>query len=103
MGREAGGYWKGFDFADDFSGTISSLKTIDPTDASYATDGGLSKIKSYIDELDALGEVTLADGEIVANKILDVRVPKGTKVNVNIEELEDYANRCGIKIVVKEF
>ncbi|WP_144687037.1 hypothetical protein [Acetivibrio clariflavus] len=106
MGRESGGYWKGFDFADDFSGTISSIKTLDPRLSSYAADDGYSAIKGYIDELYDLGEVTMADGQVVAKKILDVRVPAGTIGNVARDRLMNYINNTyngTIGLVIKEF
>lgn len=106
MGREAGGYWKGFDFADDFSGTISSLKTLDPRLSSYIADGGYNAIKGYIDDLYDLGRVTMANGTIVAKKLLDVRVPAGTLGNVAKSRLMDYIRDTygnAIELIIKEF
>ncbi|HEY9186663.1 MAG TPA: hypothetical protein VIR55_02040 [Ignavibacteria bacterium] len=103
MGRESGGYWRGFDFADDFSGKIVSLKTLDPRLTSYVADGGFSAIEKYIDDLYGLGKVTMSNGTIIAKKVLDVRVPTGTISKIDVNGLINYGRTHGIDIIIKEF
>ena len=76
-----------------------SLKTIDPTLPSYQNGKGTKKVLDYID---ALNRKITIDGED-ANKILDIRVPQGTKGDLNIKAIEDYATQRNITVMIKEF
>ncbi len=78
---------------------VVSLKTIDPTLPSYQNGKGTKKVLDYID---ALNRKITIDGED-ANKILDIRVPQGTKGDLNIKAIEDYATQRNITVMIKEF
>ena len=78
---------------------VVSLKSIDPTLPSYQNGMGTKQIISYIDALRR--DITV--GGMPANRILDVRIPKGTTNCLNLEQILNYANRYGITVSIKEF
>ena len=58
-----------------------------------------NKIIDYLDDLDR--KITV-NGKL-ANKILDVRVPKGTKKNFDLDLLMQESKDRGISLIIKEF
>ena len=97
-GAEMGGYYPVVDFS--LGNDVVSLKTIDPSLKSYQNGKANDKIIEYIDIL-ASSDIRI-DG-VSANKILDVRVPEGTKGLLDIDELIRIAEDRGINILIQEF
>lgn len=97
IGSSQGGYFPVIDFQK--GSEVVSLKTIDPTLSSMSGSGATNKVVDYLNDLDK--EITV-DGNL-ANKILDVRIPEGTKSNIDITRIQEVADELGIKIIIKEF
>ncbi|MBP5494324.1 MAG: hypothetical protein J6X97_04445 [Lachnospiraceae bacterium] len=97
IGQSNNGYFPVIDFQK--GNNVVSLKTIDPRLASYVEDGAFEQIKDYIDALDV--DITVND--VAANKILDVRVPKGTRDLIDVAALKNYADSLNIKLKIGEF
>lgn len=92
-----GGYFPAVDFS--LGNDVVSLKTIDPNLKSYQNGKVNDKIEEYITDL-ASYNITI-DGNQV-NKILDVRVPRGTKTLLDLELLNNIAEENGISLIIKE-
>ena len=96
IGAEMNGYFPVIDFWK--GNNVVSLKSIDPR--LYYGSGATSKLLDYIEDLKT---DILVDGQKIVNssKKLDIRVPIGTKSQINLQELIDEAE--GIIIEIKEF
>ncbi len=96
-GASHNGYFPSVDFQKDLD--VVSLKTLDPTLTSYSNGRGTKKIISYIDALNR----DIYIGKDRVNRILDVRIPRGTMGYLDIDEIRKYAYRRGITIQIQEF
>ncbi|MFV0394904.1 MAG: hypothetical protein ACK5LC_10995, partial [Coprobacillaceae bacterium] len=98
-GVDMGGYFPYYDF--ELNGSVISLKTIDPSLPSYI-DGGVNlAIENYINDL-SLPTFTNPNGNIV-KRILDIRIPQGTKDLLDLDYLIQYAKENGITLKIKEY
>lgn len=82
VGSSQGGYFPVIDFQK--GNNVVSLKTIHPTLSSMGGSGATNKVIDYLNYLDK--DITV-NGNL-ANKILDVRIPEGTKLNFDITRIQ---------------
>lgn len=97
IGQENNGKFPVIDFQK--GNNVVSLKTIDPTLKSYAGNGATNKIIDYLNDLN----VGIRVNGKLANKVLDVRIPPGTKGLLDVNILMKEARDMGIKLIIKEF
>ena len=97
IGASDRGYFPVIDFQK--GKQVVSLKTIDPTLSSYSGSKATEKIEKYIE---ALNRKILVDG-VEAEKILDVRIPEGTRDLFDIDELNRYAENIQVILKIEEF
>ncbi|MEW9702978.1 hypothetical protein, partial [Paenibacillus sp. SI8] len=93
IGQENNGYFPVIDFQK--GNQVVSLKSLDPR--SYSGNGATNKVIEY---LDALNIGIKVNGQL-ANKILDIRVPSGTKGQFDIGKIND--NLHDITLIIKEY
>lgn len=80
------------------------MKTIDPKLASYANGKFNNKIVEYLDDLNRAITSTGPNGvPKLMDKILDVRIPVGTKSMIDAVSLAVQARKYGITLFIKEF
>ena len=96
-GASLGGYYPVVDFQRDLE--VVSLKSIDPSLPSYRNGKGTDKIIDYIDALNR--DITIEG--VPVSRTLDIRIPKGTKGYLNVDEILGYADEKGIIIKIGEF
>lgn len=78
---------------------VISVKSIDPRLKSYSGDKATKKIEEYIEKLDV--DITVSGKP--AQKILDIRIPKGTKDRINLKHLNGLCVDSDIILKIKEF
>lgn len=98
-GSERGGYYPVIDFINKKDSKVVSLKTVDLNAPSYQGNAGTRQVIKLINEY--AKKKLPVEGEYF--RILDVRVPEGTKVNLDMGKILDAAKAAGIKIEVEEF
>ena len=96
-GSERGGYFPVIDFINDSE--VISLKTIDLNLPSYQGNGGTNRVLRYIKEY--AGKKLPVEGDY--NRILDIRIPAGTKGNLDIISIMEAAKEAGIEVKIEEF
>lgn len=103
IGAEHNGFFPVIDFHMDKK--IVSLKTLDPSSASYTPDIVINKIRKYAETLE---EFKIYHGEVLCDeKILDIRVPKGTIDLIDMAEIqkindEYISSKINLKIQIGE-
>ena len=102
IGQDRGGYFPVIDFQK--GNEVISLKSIDPRLPSYQNDGATNKIIEYIDMLNPNAYEQIEVNGIPATKILDIRIPPGTKGLLDMKEIIDAANAYpNTYIQIKEY
>ncbi len=98
IGNEYNGYYPVIDFQD---GTkVVSLKTLDPTSSSYTTEQVFKIIEGYAEKL---ADFDVYQGTILCDdRILDIRVPTGTKSMIDMSRIKELADDLGITIRIEE-
>ena len=104
IGEEWNGFYPLIDFVDGNAGI--SVKTLDPRLRSHVGNRGWNQIQDYV--VDYV-ERTPYDwnketGEFVelTKKVLDVRIPKGTRDLMDIKDMIEYAEKNEIKLMIEE-
>ncbi|MBQ3423196.1 MAG: hypothetical protein IJH34_16420, partial [Romboutsia sp.] len=97
IGASQGGYFPVIDFQKGKS--VVSMKTIDPQLPSMSGSGATNKVIDYLNDLDKAIKVD----DNAANRILDVRIPEGTKNSFDLDYLIKESEKKNIKLIIKEF
>ncbi|RTE11188.1 hypothetical protein EJQ19_02550 [Paenibacillus whitsoniae] len=98
VGSLNNGYFPVVDFSDGISAV--SLKSLDPRLPSYAGSAATDEVIKHLDSLYLNGK-PITEAGVPINKILDLRVPKGTVERLDMEEIN--ANLRGMQIRIREF
>jgi hypothetical protein len=104
IGEEWNGFYPLIDFVDGNAGI--SVKTLDPRLKSHIGNRGWNQIQDYVEDFvertpynwnKGTGEFTE-----LTEKVLDIRIPKGTSELMNIGKMTRYAEDEGIILKIKE-
>ena len=104
IGEEWNGFYPLIDFVDGSAGI--SVKTLDPRLASHAGNRGWKQVTEYVDDYVKRtpynwNKETKEFTELT-EKILDIRIPKGTGSMMDIDDMIDYAEKNGIILMIEE-
>ncbi len=98
IGNEFNGYYPVIDFHD--GNSVVSLKTLDPTSSSYTSEKVFNIIEGYAEKL---ADFDVYHGTILCDdRILDIRVPTGTKSMIDMSRIQELADDLGITIKIEE-